>query len=501
MPKSLQSEPARLQLSGISKFFPGVKALEDIAFDLRPGEVHALCGENGAGKSTLMNILSGNLSPDAGEIRLNGRPVQIAGPGHAARLGIAIVYQQLSLVDTLSVAENIFANTQPRNRWGMIDYRALHAQTGRLLESLHMAHLSPQTSVAELSQGHKQMVEVAKALAKKPDILILDEPTASITERETTTLFSIIRGLKAEGKSVIYISHRMGEIFQVADRVTVLKDGRCQGTRPAGEVTGRELIRLMVGRDVEVQSGPSSATAEPLLRVNGLAGRGFRDVSFVLHRGEILGVAGLVGAGRTEVAQTLFGYLPRAAGEVYLKGQLLHADHPDAAIRAGLGYLPEDRKSQGLFIGKSVTDNVVAANLRAARAGAWYDPAAARDLARDYREKLRIVTPDVDQDVLHLSGGNQQKVVLARWLLADPDVLIVDEPTHGIDVGAKSEIYALLRQLAARGKGILLISSELPEVLALSDRILVLREGRLSGELDGCRATEEDVMALAAFGN
>ena len=499
MPQTLPSVPPRLQLSGISKFFPGVKALEDIAFDLRPGEVHALCGENGAGKSTLMNILAGNLSPDAGEIRLDGRPVRIGGPGQAAKLGIAIVYQQLSLVDTLSVAENIFANTQPRNRWGLIDYRALHARTGRLLESLHMAHLSPQTAVADLSQGQKQMVEVAKALSKNPDILILDEPTASITERETATLFSIIRGLKAGGKSVIYISHRMGEIFQVADRVTVLKDGRYQGTRAAGEVTDRELIRLMVGRDVEVQSGPSSATAEPLLRVKGLSGRGFRDVSFVLHRGEILGLAGLVGAGRTEVAQTLFGYLPRTAGEVFLKGQPLLADHPDAAIRAGLGYLPEDRKSQGLFLDKSVTDNVVAANLGAARAGAWYNPAAARDLARAYREKLRIVTPDVGQDVLHLSGGNQQKVVLARWLLADPDVLIVDEPTHGIDVGAKSEIYALLRQLAARGKGILLISSELPEVLALSDRILVLREGRLRGQLDGRRTGEEEVMALAAL--
>ena len=499
MPKSLQSEFARLQLSGISKYFPGVRALENIAFELRSGEVHALCGENGAGKSTLMNILAGNLQPDAGEIKLNDHVVHIAGPDHAARLGIAIVYQQLSLVDTLSVAENIFANTQPRNRWGFIDYRALHAQTGRLLEYLHLNNIGPATRAGDLSQGQKQMVEIAKALAKNPDILILDEPTASITERETETLFSIIRQLKGLGKSVIYISHRMAEIFQVADRVTVLKDGCYQGTRAIGQVTSRELIRLMVGRDLEVQTGPSTATDEPLLRVDGLSGRGFRDVSFVLHRGEILGMAGLVGAGRTEVAQTLFGYLPRLAGEVKVKGQLLNADHPDAAIRAGLGYLPEDRKSQGLFLDKSVTDNVVVANLKAARTGTWYNPAAAQSLASDYREKLRIVTPDVEQAVLHLSGGNQQKVVLARWLLADPDVLIVDEPTHGIDIGAKSEIYALLRQLAARGKGILLISSELTEVLALSDRILVLREGRLSGQLDGRLATEEEVMALAAL--
>ncbi len=487
-----------LQLAGISKFFPGVKALDNIRFDLLPGEVHAICGENGAGKSTLMNILAGNLQPDKGQILLNEQPVRIANPVHAASLGIAIVYQQLSLVDTLSVAENIFANTQPRNHWGIIDRAALLGQTRQLLENLQLQSIQPQILVGDLSQGQKQMVEVAKALSKHPAILILDEPTASITEREAGTLFAIIRQLKDSGKSVIYISHRMQEIFGIADRITVLKDGQYQGTQAIAEVTPTDLIRMMVGRDLEASDGPSAATREELLRVKDLSGNGFSQITFTLHRGEILGMAGLVGAGRTEIAQTLFGYLPRRSGEVWLKGRLLRVSHPREAIRAGLGYLPEDRKSQGLFMDKSLTDNIIAANFRAARPGNWFDSSVARELAQSYREKLRIVTPDVEQDVLHLSGGNQQKVVLARWLLADPDVLIVDEPTHGIDVGAKAEIYRLLRQLAAQGKGIILISSELPEVLALADRILVLREGTLAGELPGRGTTEEEVMALAA---
>ncbi len=488
----------RLQLIGISKYFPGVKALENIQFQLLAGEVHALCGENGAGKSTLMNILTGNLQPDAGQISLNGQAVSITGPAQAAALGIAIVYQQLSLVDSLSVAENIFANTHPHTRWGFIDYRVLYDRTTQLLQSLKLADIQPDSLVENLSQGQKQMVEIAKALSKQPDILILDEPTASITEGETQILFAIIRQLKAEGKSVIYISHRMQEIFAIADRVTVLKDGKYQGTRPIHEVTTQDLIRMMVGREVEAQSGTSSATREKLLEVKGLSGQGFENITFTLHKGEILGLAGLVGAGRTEIAQTIFGHLPRQSGEVRLKEQLLHIHHPSQAIHYGIGYLPEERKSQGLFLDKTVTDNVIVARLKAALKGVWFDFTKATELARQFKDKLRIVTPDVSQRVVNLSGGNQQKVVLAKWLLVNPEVLIVDEPTHGIDVGAKAEIYQLLRQLAAQGKGILLISSELSELLALADRILVIREGQISGELEGRKATEEEVLSLAA---
>ncbi|MCY7353284.1 MAG: sugar ABC transporter ATP-binding protein [Cytophagaceae bacterium] len=487
----------RLQLLKIGKQFPGVKALENVDFQLLPGEVHALCGENGAGKSTLMNILTGNLQPDSGEIRLNGQKISIRNPAQAAELGIAIVYQQLSLVDTLSVAENIFANQQPRNRWGFIQYRRLFAETNELLQRLKVVGIRPQTLVSTLSPGQKQMVEIAKALSKNPDILILDEPTASITERETETLFGLIRQLKNGGKSVIYISHRMAEIFVIADRVTVLKDGRYQATRPVAEVSTNDLIKLMVGRDLELHSTASASTEDVLLSVKDLSGPAFQNISFSLKKGEILGLAGLVGAGRTEIAQTIFGYLPKLSGEVFLNAKRLTIHHPADAVAAGIGYLPEERKTLGVFQEMSVEDNVVAARLSAARKGRFFNAGKRAELAQTFRTRLRIATPNTRQRVVNLSGGNQQKVVLAKWLLADPAVLMVDEPTHGIDVGAKAEIHELLRGLARDGKGILLISSELPELLGLADRILVIREGQLTGEISGKEATEEAVMRLA----
>jgi ribose transport system ATP-binding protein len=488
-----------LQLTGISKYFPGVKALENIQFDLQKGEVHAICGENGAGKSTLMNILTGNLQPDAGKIVLLSKEVKISNPTQATQLGIAIVYQQLSLVDTLSVAENIFANSQPRNRWGFIQHSKLYEKTNELLNRLGITDIQARTLLMDLSPGQQQMIEIAKALSKEPSILILDEPTASITERETQVLFSIIRQLKKEGKSVIYISHRMQEIFQIADRVTVLKDGYYQGTHSTSQVIEKDLIRMMVGRDIVAQESQSFATNQLMLEVRNLSGKRFRNISFKLHKGEILGLSGLVGAGRTEIAQTIFGYLPKLSGEILIGGELVSLNHPGEAIDAGIGYVPEERKSQGLFLDKTIVDNILAAKLPAAVQGSWYNPDTAFDLANTYKDKLRIATPDVYQLALFLSGGNQQKVVLAKWLLANPDILIVDEPTHGIDVGAKAEIYELLRALAAQGKALLFISSELPEVLALADRILVVREGIISGELAGKRATEEEVMALAAI--
>ncbi|RIV18234.1 sugar ABC transporter ATP-binding protein [Fibrisoma montanum] len=485
-----------LQLVDISKQFPGVKALDGVSFDVRPGEVHALCGENGAGKSTLLNILTGNLQPDGGSINLNGEAVTITGPAHATRLGLAIVYQQLSLIDGLSVAENIFANRQPHNRWGLVDYRTLNDLARDLLQQLNVTDIQPETAVGRLSPGQKQMVEIAKALSQNPDILLLDEPTASITERETQTLFQLIRQLKAGGKAIVYISHRLNEIFAIADRVSVLKDGRYQGTWPVSDITSEQLIRHMVGRDITTTRTRSSATDEVLLAVENLSGVGFTDISFQLRRGEILGLAGLVGAGRTEIARAIFGADRTHSGTVRLKGESIHVEHPADAFKLGIGYLPEERKTLGIFADRSVADNLLASDPPTSKTG-WYDVQAGRINAEEYRQKLNIRTPSVSEKMANLSGGNQQKVVLARWLRTNPDVLIVDEPTHGVDVGAKAEIYDLLRNVAAQGKGVLLISSELPELLALSDRILVVREGQLSGELNGSEATEEQIMALA----
>lgn len=487
-----------LQLIGISKYFPGVKALEDIDFDLQEGEIHALCGENGAGKTTLMNILTGNLQPEKGKILLKGRDVRISGPDHAASLGIAIVYQQLSMVDTLSVADNIFANTQPLNSWGLINHKELFKKTRQLLESLKIKNIYPNTPVSRLSPGQKQMVEIAKALSKNPDILILDEPTASITEQETQVLFDIIRKLKSDGKSIIYISHRMKEIFRIADRVSVLKDGKYQGTNPIHEISFQQLIQKMVGRELlEEKRKISSATEEELLKVSHLSGKGFKNISFSLRKGEIVGLAGLVGAGRSEIAQAIFGHSPASSGNIHMKGIKKSIRHPADAINAGIGYIPEERKTQGLFMDRSVTDNILVSKLEAASKNNAFKETIAEEIAMEYMKKLKIVTPHVLQKVSLLSGGNQQKVVLARWLLADPDVLIIDEPTHGIDVGAKAEIYQLLRDLLAIGKGIVLISSELPELLALADRIIVIKEGKIAGELNGDEASEENLISLA----
>ncbi|MEJ7769090.1 MAG: sugar ABC transporter ATP-binding protein, partial [Chitinophagaceae bacterium] len=367
----------------------------------------------------------------------------------------------------------------------------------QLLKDLQMDFIKPGTLVGELSPGEKQMVEIAKALSKNPSILILDEPTASITGRETRTLFDIIKKLKGAGKSIIYISHRLAEIFKIADRVSVLKDGRYQGTHAIDALTTDGLIQLMVGRELSNKRVASTAGEEALLRVAGLSGRGFANIHFTVHAGEILGLAGLIGAGRTEIAQTIFDYLPRLSGTVFLAGEEINPKHPKDAIEAGIGYVPEERKSGGLFLNKTVADNILVANLGAATGSRWYNEHKAVGIAKDYTKKLRIATPHVQQEVVHLSGGNQQKVVLAKWLLTHPRLLIVDEPTHGIDVGAKAEVYQLLRQLAASGKGILLISSELSELLALADRIIVIRQGSIAGTLEGRQTSEEEIMSLA----
>ena len=489
---------SRLQLRHISKSFGGVKALQDVTLEVEPGEIHALCGENGAGKSTLMNILAGNIQPDHGELFLDNNKIELKNPKEAFEAGIALVYQHLSLVDNLSVAENIFANQQPCNRWGLIQFNRLYAASLDLLQLLQITTIHPKTLVSRLSAPEKQLIEIAKALSKIPSILILDEPTASLTDRETKVLFSLLRKLKSEGVSIIYISHRLDEIFQLADRVSVLKDGKWQGTFPLFELDKSKLIKLMVGRKIIDIKDASCSGDKIVLEVRNLTSSKFKNISFQLREGEILGLAGLMGAGRTEIAKAIFGADDSYSGTVLLYNERVVFPHPSDAIESGIAYVPEDRKSLGLFPDMSIQDNIVAASLQQVGNGRWYDHSMASHVSQSYKENLRIASPDVKRIVATLSGGNQQKVILAKWLLTNPQVLIVDEPTHGVDVGAKFEIYEILKSLARQGKGIIVISSELPELIGLCDRILVLNKGTLKGEVSGAYATEEMILEMAA---
>jgi ABC-type sugar transport system ATPase subunit len=498
-----------LQTRAIRKSFGGIEVLKGVDFDVRPGEVHALCGENGAGKSTLMNIIAGVHEPDAGEITLGENRFPRFTSAHAAqRAGISIVFQERSLFGPLTVAENIFAGRQPVTTWGMIHRRRLHTDAERLLKEV-APDVVADAVIADLSPAQQQMVEIAKALSLDARVVIFDEPTAALTGAETTRLFAVIRQLRGSGVGVVYISHRLEEIFTVADRVTVLKDGAWRGTLLVSETNTDDLIRRMVGRDLEkADAGADPLSSRVLFEVKGLSdpdtskvhGVLLKNVSFHARTGEIIGLAGLAGAGRTETALALFGVRPRGSGEVLLDGNRVEIRSPADAIAAGLGYVSEDRKESGLFLDMSVRRNISAARLH--RFGGWFfrdrDESAT---AREFRDKLRIICRDVEQDTGHLSGGNQQKVLLARWLLVNPRVLIVDEPTRGVDVGAKAEVHQLLRDFARQGHAVVMISSELPEVLAVSDRIYVMRAGRIAGELRRAEANEEAVMRLAAGGN
>ena len=492
---------ALVEMTGIDKRFPGVHALKSAQFDLRPGEVHALMGENGAGKSTMMKILSGIYAPDGGTIRVEGRDVTIAGPREAQALGIGIIHQELALMNDLNVAQNIFIGREPRGWFGILDEARLNRDAAAIFDAMHVA-MDPKAEVRTLSVARQQMVEIAKALSFRSRILIMDEPTAALNDRETNELFAIIRKLRSEGVGIVYISHKMDEIKRISDRVTVMRDGAYVGTVAAADTPIETIISMMVGRDLEKAEVaiPDLSAAPVALRVRGLTrGRAVRDVSFDLKKGEILGFAGLMGAGRTEVARLIFGADPREAGEIEVHGQPARIRTPQDAVRAGIGYLSEDRKHFGLALGLDVSANVGMATLkRFAGIGGVVNDRTLAQVARDYIKTLGIRTPSERQEVRLLSGGNQQKVVIAKWLLRNCDVLIFDEPTRGIDVGAKSEIYALLNALAAEGKAIIMISSELPEVLRLSHRIAVMCEGRLTGILPGGAATsQEDIMRLA----
>ncbi len=488
-------------MEGIEKSFPGVHALSQCRFDLRAGEVHALVGENGAGKSTLMKVLAGIYAKDAGRIYYRGKEVEIPNPRAAQHLGISMIHQELNLMPHLTVAQNIFIGREPRRGIKfLLDEKEINEKTGKLLETLHLK-LDPRTKVADLSVAKQQMVEIAKALSFNSDVLIMDEPTAALTESEIEELFRIIRQLREKGVGIVHISHRLEELKQISDRVTVMRDGRYIDTVQTTEVTIDRIISMMVGRTIYEAAPelPENPSQEIVLEVKNLnRGSVLKDVSFNLKKGEILGFAGLMGAGRTEVARAIFGADHIDSGEIYVQGRPVYIKSPSDAVALGIGYLSEDRKRYGLALGMDVQTNVVLATFKRFLGFlGWVYETRTRETADHFVKALSIKTPGLQQKVKNLSGGNQQKVVVGKWLTADTEILIFDEPTRGIDVGAKSEIYRLLNDLAQQGKSIIMISSELPEILRMSHRVVVMCEGRVTGELSITEATQEKIMKFA----
>jgi rhamnose transport system ATP-binding protein len=488
-----------LEAISVSKAFAGVKALRAVSFELRAGEVHALIGENGAGKSTLIKIVTGAVKADSGTIQVRGEPVPHMDPRVSKSLGIAAIYQQPSLFPDLTVAENIALALEGGNAWRILDWKGRSKRAAELLDRAG-ASIDSERLCATLSMPEQQLVEIAKAIGAEARIVIMDEPTASLTEREVESLFRVIARLRSEGVGVIYISHRLEEIAAVADRVTVLRDGESVATKAVADVDRAELIRMMVGREVgsifpkrEIRAG------EIMLELRDVSSRaaGVYHVSLNVRKGEILGIAGLVGSGRTQLAETIFGLTPADSGEIQLAGEKVAITSPADAIRHGIGYVPEDRQRHGAILEMSIAANTSLASLgKVARRG-LIDRDEERDLAERFVRQLRIKTPSVDLEASALSGGNQQKVALARWLATDPSVLILDEPTQGVDVGSKSEIHSLMADLAERGLAIIMISSELPELLGMSDRIAVMHAGRIQGTLDRKDATQQTILSLA----
>ena len=494
----LSKADAVLRMEGIRKQFPGVVALDDVELIVRGGEVHVLLGENGAGKSTLMKVLSGAQRKDAGRIVVAGHEVEIGGPRHSRELGIGIIYQELTLVPDLSAAENVFLGREPHRFPGLVDRAAMLEGAERILDGLG-AGFDAATPVRTLTLAQRQLVEVARALSLDARVLVMDEPTSALTERETRALFSAIRRLTSRGVAIVFISHRLDEIFEIGDRVTVLRDGRHVATQEVASADRRELVRLMADREIDEQVPKHSPQrGEELLRVEGLSRSGvLEDVSFSVHAGEVVGFAGLLGSGRTDVAHAVFGLDKIDAGRVLVRGKPVRLGSPRDAIRARIGLLTEDRKKQGLVLQLSVRENLILPVLGSVSRFGIVSRRREQEKASRYARDLRIKTPSLEQIVLNLSGGNQQKVVLGKWLACQVDVLILDEPTRGIDVGAKQEVYHLMNRLIAEGVGIVLISSELPEIVGLSDRVIVMRGGRVVGEFTAPGITQEAVLACA----
>ena len=490
-----------LLMEDISKAFPGVQALDHARLEVARGEIHALVGENGAGKSTLMKILTGATQKDDGRILLNGQEVDIRTPAQSQALGISMIHQELALVPYRTVGENIFLGREPQGKLpGFIAWKTLYAQAQELLDQLNV-RVDAYASVDDLSIAQQQMVEVAKALSYNADLIIMDEPTSSLTDRETEVLFDLMRSLREKGVSIIFISHRLEEVFEIADRVTVLRDGKYIGTKLTSETDENEIVRMMVGRELgELYPKAKAERQGVVLEARNLSdGRELHGASFKLYRGEVLGIAGLVGAGRTALAETVFGIRKATEGEILVDGQPVRIRSAGDAIKLGMGLVPEDRKQQGLFLNMAVRENITISAISQVSKAGFLNFGRMNDLAREFVEKLDVRTPSLMQKVRNLSGGNQQKVVISRWLTLKPRILILDEPTRGIDIGAKSEIHGLMSQLASEGVGVLMISSELPEVLGVSDRILVMHEGRIVAEFSREEATQDKIM-LAATG-
>ncbi len=494
-----------LQAKGIIKHFPGVRALNCVDLNVRKGEVHAIVGENGAGKSTLMLTLGGIYKPDAGEIYLEGEKQEFSSPHDANEKGISIVYQELSLIPSLSVAENIFANRQPVKGLNRIDWDALRKRTAEMLSYFDIDAIDPMVPVSDLSLANQQVVEILKAMSFSPRVLILDEPTSSLTEIEVKQLFKNIRALKDKGISFIYISHHLKEIFEIADTVTVLRDGEYICEAQVKDIDEDFLISKMVGRKIENIFGMRAEGYVPedvLFEAKNISrGSDFKAVSFKVGKGEIVGFAGLIGAGRTEVARGIFGSEPIDAGELYLEGRKIHVRTPGDAINMGIGYLSEDRKSQGLYLKFGIKDNFISNKLKDFSFKGFIKENKVKENSESCIREFHVAATGNEQVVANLSGGNQQKILLGTWFSIKPKLLIVDEPTRGVDVGAKSDIYDLIRKLAQTGVGIILISSDLPEVLGLSDRIIVMKDGRLAGEVLKKDANEENIISLAAGSN
>ena len=489
-----------LSAEGIRKEFPGVVALDDVEFKLKRGTVHALMGENGAGKSTLMKILAGIYTPDKGDVKLKGAEIRLKSPLDALENGIAMIHQELNLMPFMTVAENIWIRREPKNRFGFVDHGEMKRITARLFDRLKIK-IDPEIEVRHLSVANRQMVEIAKAVSYESDVLIMDEPTSALTEREVAHLFEIIRDLREQGIGIVYITHKMNELFEIADEFSVFRDGKFIGTHASSDVTRDDIIRMMVGREI-TQMFPKEEVpiGDVVLSVKNLALDGvFRDVSFDVRAGEILGIAGLVGSGRSNVAETLFGVTPASSGTISIDGKTLSIDSPNTAIRNRMAFLTEDRKDTGCLLILDILENMQIAVLqdRFVKGGFVTEKqvtAACEEMSR----KLRVKTPNLQERIENLSGGNQQKVLIGRWLLTNPRILILDEPTRGIDVGAKAEIHRLVTELARNGVAVIMISSEMPEVLGMSDRIMVMHEGRVTGFLDRAEATQIKVMELAA---
>lgn len=488
-------------MKGIDKSFPGVHALDHVDFEVRKGEVHALMGENGAGKSTLMKVLTGIYKKDSGTITYEGKEVEFLNPKEAQDAGIVIVHQELNMIGHLTVAQNIFIGREFM-KGGLIDDDRMNQETQKLFDKLNI-DIDPTVKIGKLTVGKQQMCEIAKAISHDAKVIVFDEPTAALTEAEIEELFKIIRDLRSKGIGIVYISHRMDEIKVITDRVTVMRDGKYVGTLITKDCTKDDIINMMVGRVIYEDPKTKSNVAKDapvVLKVEHLnAGKMVRDVSFELRKGEILGVAGLMGAGRTETARALFGADPKDSGEIYINGEKVEINSPMDAVAHGIGYLSEDRKRFGIVVQKTVAENSTMASLENFMSRIFINKKKEKSIAEKYVERLKTKTPGVDQLVVNLSGGNQQKVVIAKWLVKNCDILIFDEPTRGIDVGAKSEIYHLMNELVAEGKSIIMISSEMTEILRMSDRIMIMCEGRKTGEIDISEATQEKIMHAATL--